>query len=148
MPFDMKVGEMIQGELYVAFGNLKIGISDSSGNSIHDFGQCSSRCSFHYAADYDGRHYLVVSNPDSFSGAREYDIKSDIVPTEYPPGTGSGKKTGEEQGGQQWWVIVVAVVVAIIGGITRKKGIRYRVVISKGWRISIEKRYDVYYYKD
>lgn len=119
IPFSMEVGEMIQGEFIAEREPLRLSVADFSGNSIHNFGECGSRCGFYYAARDDGQHYLVVTHPNPMSvGASGYQIDADIFPSEFPPGTGSGQNVTHDvtrvSTFPAWGIAIIIVVVAII----------------------------------
>ena len=119
IPFNMKIGEMIQGELSIKDEPLKLGIADSEGTIFRDFGVCDSRLCFHYAANYDGRHYIVVSNPNADSvQASAFEVVADIVTTSLQPGTGSGVKVTPEVTGSPtppvWTIVIIGVLVGVI----------------------------------
>lgn len=114
IPIQLKVGEMVQGEI-IAVRNqrLRLSIADYTGKSIHDFGETSTRGGFYYAAETDGQHYIVVTNPDSFSvGTRGYTLKYMIKPTDLAPGSGSGKPIGEK--GILPWIIAGISIAGLI----------------------------------
>lgn len=121
IPIQLMVGEMVQGEI-VAVRNqrLRLSISDFSGNSIYNFGETSTRGGFYYAAEIDGQHYLVVTNPDGLSvGTRGYQLTYYITPTDLMPGTGSGQKVSKDVAKSDipwtiiWWVGGIIIVLGL-----------------------------------
>jgi len=128
IPFQMEVGEMVQGEILLRKDPLRVSISDSTGKSIHDFGICSSRFSFYYTQcpDYGSQYYIVVTNPDAYSiGTRGYSwLRANIVPTDLPPCTGSGKNMNGDVTPYTppvWTIIIIVVVILVIVVIFRRR---------------------------
>lgn len=113
-PIQLKVGEMVEGEIVLHTDRLRLSVADYTGEIIHDFGYCSTRCGFYYAAATDGQHYLVATNPDAFSvGERWYDINYSIKATDIAPGTGSGKEYSGDVTPNPWptiWLITGIIV--------------------------------------
>lgn len=116
-PFQIKVGEMVQGEIVLRKEGLRLSIADYTGQIIHDFGLCSTRCGFYYAAATDSQHYLVVTNPDAFAiGTRGYHIYYTITPTDLAPGTGSGQAyTGDVTPNPWPTILLITGIIVFLG---------------------------------
>lgn len=84
IPFEIKVGEMVQGELEseVALGVIILG--PTLRKSV-DFGKIVG--SFFYAAETDGRYTIEITNPTIETLA--YTLTYTVLPTELAPGTNS-----------------------------------------------------------
>lgn len=98
IPIELQVGQMVEGEFIAVRGQrLRLSLADFTGKSIYIFGETSTRGGFYYAAETNGRLYIVVTNPDGFSvGTRGYNIIYQIKPTNLAPGAGSGKKVTKD----------------------------------------------------
>lgn len=138
-PVELKVGEVISGQIIVRNNTMTLSLADSTGKVIYDFGSCSTSCDFHYAAEVSGKHNLIVGNPDTYAiGTRGYNIYYSIRPTTLAPGMGSGTKvTGDAtkpsatSGSMTavWWIVgtfaFVFILVSLFVGSRRRR----RVVI-------------------
>ena len=158
-PIELKVGEVISGQIIVRNETLTLSIADSTGKVIYDFGSCSTSCAFHYAAEVNGKHHLIVGNPDTYKiGTRGYNIYYSIRPTTLAPGMGSGiKVTGDATNPSTtsgsttavWWILGTIACVFIFLGIfvgSRRRR-KVRVIIEddddgsyEGDEIIIERR--------
>ena len=135
IPFNMEVGEMIQGEFIAEREPLRLSIADFSGKSIHNFGECGSRCGFYYAARDDGQHYLVVTHPNPMSvGASGYQINADILPTELPPGSGSGQTPTQDATKPSpfpaWGIVIIVVVIGVIIAMFTRRRRRADIIVE------------------
>ncbi|MDP2730222.1 MAG: hypothetical protein Q8O55_07055 [Dehalococcoidales bacterium] len=121
IPIELKVGEMVQGEI-IGKEALMLTIDDPAGKEVQNFGEIVHG-SFSYAAKIDGKHYIVITNPNRWAiGTRGYTLTYTILPTDLGPGTGSGKAIGEKS--IIPWIIagvVILVVIFLIVFIRRRK---------------------------
>ena len=119
IPVQLKVGKMVQGELIAEEGPLRVRIVGPSGKVIRDCGH-GERGGFYYAAEVDGMHYIVLTNPDeSSTGTRSYTMNYAVLTSGLAPGTGSGKPVGEEATNSfmsdlPGWVIIVVVILIVL----------------------------------
>ncbi len=121
IPFKLTRGEMIIGEVVVRNNQtLRLSVADFSGNIIYDFGLIPMQGGFYYAAETDGQHYLLVTNPDSFSvGTRGYAITYAIEPSNVKPGAGSGQKASVSQNtpNSQILLWVAVIIIGLIASV-------------------------------
>ena len=85
IPFEIKVGEMVQGELACKEA-LRVIIMDPTLRESVDFGKIVG--SFFYAAETDGRYRIKITNPTEETIG--YTLTYTVLPTSLAPGTNSG----------------------------------------------------------
>ncbi len=126
IPFEIKVGEMVQGELACKEA-LRVIIVDPILRESVDFGKIVG--SFFYAAETEGRYRIVITNPTKETLG--YTLTYTVLPTSLAPGTNSGPG------------IIRRNLLAIIFGVPAVGGIIYLFIrLRKKKREDFERKRD------
>ena len=108
IPFEIKVGEMVQGEL-ASKEALRVIILDPTLRESVDFGKIIVE-SFFYAAETEGTYHIKITNPTKETIV--YTLSYTVLPTSLAPGTHSGPGIIR----RNWPAIIFGVLA--VGGIT------------------------------
>ncbi len=80
IPIQLELGEVVQGEIIASNEPLRVTIDDPAGKEVQNYGSITHG-SFSYQARIAGKHYIVVTNPNTITvRKRAYTLTYTILP--------------------------------------------------------------------
>lgn len=86
IPIQLELGQVVQWEIIASNEPLRVTIDDPTGKEVQNYGSITHG-SFKYQARIAGKHYIVVTNPNTITvRKRGYTLTGTILPaSSFPP---------------------------------------------------------------